>query len=431
MRTVLGVAAGVVLARWLGPHDRGILALVLILPSTAVTMAKLGVPQSCVYFVNRERVTPEAVTSNVLGLALVLGLSFALIGWIVRDALLATILPGVPEWALALALVRVPLLLIDDYLYGVLQAVGQFGLYNRRLIAGELLRVASIFIALVVLDMGVYPAVWIHTAVNAVTAAWLLHRVRREIAYTLALSFSLLRRQLAFGFKSYVQTLTQHMLLRIDIYMVAYFLGPIETAFYSLALRFTEMVLEIPQAIGLVLYPRLASLPAEEIYRLTAQTCRRTLAMTGVCAAGLALLGPWMIVLWYGEDYAAAGDPLVWAAVGVIAMSIYVIVTRAFTSQNRQRVNILAGLPALLLNVALNAVLIPTMGIVGAALATAVSYTIACVVLITFYARESQTRVREILVADRGDLQFFWNVVQRVLHRMKRWAARDSTRDRP
>ena len=97
---------------------------------------------------------------------------------------------------------------------------------------------------------------------------------------------------LSFGIRSYVQVVTAHLLLRIDIYMVQAFLGPAQTAFYALALHFTELVLEVPQAIGLVLYPKLAALPEEQMHRLTAQSCRRTLMVTVPAAAALALLGP-------------------------------------------------------------------------------------------------------------------------------------------
>lgn len=419
-RSVLGILGGVILARWLGPHDRGILALVLIVPSTAVTFVKLGVPQSCVYFINREGWDPRVVTSNIVSLALTLGTAVAALAWLMRDTLLTTVLQGVPAWALGLALLRVPLLLIDDYLFGVLQAVRQFSLYNRRLIVSEILRVAIIAVAMVGFDMGLVAAVVIHTALTVFMIIWLLVATWRQIPFTLALSPTLLRGQLIFGFKSYVQTLTQHMLLRVDVYMVAYYLGPEQTAYYSLALRFTEMVLEIPQAIGLVLYPRLASLPEEEIYRLTAQTCRRTLFLTGVCSLALAVFGPWIIVLWYGNEYAPAGDPLTWAAVGIIAMSIFVIVTRAFTSQNRQRVNIAAGIPALGLNVGLNIALIPLYGIVGAAMATALSYSIAGVLLVGLFAREAKLTVRQVLIADADDVRYFLDMARRGVRNLQR-----------
>jgi O-antigen/teichoic acid export membrane protein len=307
--------------------------------------------------------------------------------------------------------------LLDDFLHGVLQAVGGFRIYNVRLLASEALRFAAIVACMVVLGQGLFAAVLIHTLVNVVNIVWLVVSMRREIPFGWRLDRPLLRQQLEFGAKSWVQTLTAHMLLRADVYLVSYFLGPSATAFYALALHLTEMVLEIPQAIGLVLYPRLASLPKDEVHRLTAQTCRRTLLITCVCAFGIALIGPYVIVLWYGADYAPAGDPLLWVAVGAVGMSIYVILTRDFTSQGRQAVNIAAGIPALVLNLALNYYLIPMFGIVGAASATAISYTVSCVILLWFYLPWSGMRLREVLLPNADDIRYFSNLARQAMAR--------------
>ena len=51
--SAMGVVSGIILARWLGPHDRGVLALVLLLPSTLVTLVKFGAAQANVYVINR------------------------------------------------------------------------------------------------------------------------------------------------------------------------------------------------------------------------------------------------------------------------------------------------------------------------------------------------------------------------------------------
>lgn len=407
----MGTISGVILARWLGPADRGILALVLLYPSTAMTFAKLGVAQSSVYFINRERYRPEDVASNVVVLAIVLGLGIVGISWLIRGLLMTTIMRDVTIDAFVLTLVRVPLVLLDDYLYGVLQAVGRFKLYNVRLLLSETIRLVLIVVCLVGLNWGLMAAIIIQTLVTVINAVWLVVSTRRQVPFTLTLRPQLLREQLIFGVKSYFQTLTQHMLLRIDIYMVSDMLNKESVAYYSLALRFTEMILEIPQAIGLVLYPRLAAADPQEIHRLTAQTCRRTLLMTGTCGVLLAIFGPWVIVLWYGQAYAPAGEPLVWAVVGAMAMSVFVIVTRAFTSQNRQRVNIVSGLPALIVNVGLNLYFIPHMGIVGAAMATAIAYVLACAILIRFYVQETHVKVRELLIATPEDLRYFRDVL--------------------
>lgn len=411
--TALGTISGVILARKLGPYDRGILALVLLLPQTVVTFVKLGITQANVYFINRERVPSEQVASNSAALALALGLAVGICVWLFQGTLLSSVLRGMAPWALALALVRVPLCLLDDYLYGVLQAVGKFQLYNARLLISEVVRLAAIVLTLIVFHYGLFATVLIHTLVNVLNIAWLIGAMRRSIPFTLRLDWPLLRKQLAFGVKSYVQTLTGHMLLRSDVYMVSYFLGPAETAFYSLALRFTEMVLEIPQAVGLVLYPKLASLPEHEVHRLTAQACRRTLLLTGLCVVPLALFGPYVITLWYGAAYAPAGRPLLWASIGALAMSVFVILTRDFTSQNRQRVNIAAGVPALVFNVALNFFMIPALGIVGAAMSTAISYSAACVVLLIFYLPQARLSLPEVLIVNTEDLRFFRDIVRR------------------
>jgi O-antigen/teichoic acid export membrane protein len=418
--SIMGVVSGVILARWLGPHDRGVLALVLLLPSTVLTLVKLGVPQATVYFINRREATTDQVASNSVQLAILLGVLSSTVVWLTRDGLLHRFLSDVPAWALLLALIRVPLLLLDNYLNSILQATGRFGLYNRRLLQSEGLRLLLVAVLVMVLDLGLPAAVATYTVIGAVNVAWLLLNMRESIRFSARLDLDLLRRMLAFGIRSYVQVVTAHLLLRIDVYMVQAFLGPVQTAFYALALHFTELVLEVPQAIGLVLYPRLTALSEAEVHRLTAQTCRRTLMVTVPAAAALALFGPWVITLWYGAPYAPAGAPLPWAAVGVAAMSIFVIITRDFTSRQRQRVNTIAGLLALVANVALNLVLIPRLGIVGAALATAAAYSGACVVLIAFYLRESGLRWQDVLVPTRDDVAYFVAIARRATARVAR-----------
>jgi O-antigen/teichoic acid export membrane protein len=411
----MGVISGVILARWLGPYDRGILAVVLLIPSTVVTLTKLGVSQATVYYINRKEASVDQVASNSLTLALGLGALSAAVVWLLRGNLLSSVLKDVPTWALAFSLVRVPLLLLDNYLYSVLQATGQFGIYNTRLLLSEALRLVLVAIFVMWMNLGLPAAVVTYTLIGVMNMGWLMYTMSDSVRFTRGFDRTLLYNMLAFGVRSYVQVVTAHLLLRIDVYMVQSLLGPVQTAFYALALHFTETVLEVPQAIGLVLYPRLASLGEAEIHRLTAQTCRRTLMVTAPAALALALLGPFVITLWYGKAYAAAGAPLPWASVGVAAMAIFVIITRDFTARSKQRVNTASGVLAVIANVILNLYLIPAYGITGAAFATAISYTGACVILIYFFCVESRMSWTSVLVPTREDIRYFASMAQRGL----------------
>lgn len=411
----MGIVSGVILARWLGPYDRGILALVLLIPSTILTLTKLGVSQATVYYINRREASVDRVASNSVILALGLGALSSVVVWALRNNVLAALLKDVPMWALAVALIRVPLLLLDNYLFSVLQATGQFGVYNTRLLISEAFRLVLVAIFVMGFNLGLPAAVVSYTLVSVVNMGWLMYSMSRTVNFHFYFDRTLLSNMLSFGVRSYVQVVTAHLLLRVDVYMVQMFLGPAQTAFYALALHFTELVLEVPQAIGLVLYPRLAALPEEEIHRLSAQTCRRTLMITAPAAFALAVLGPHIITLWYGHAYSAAGAPLPWAAVGVSMMAIFVIITRDFTARSKQRVNTVSGVLALITNIVLNIYMIPHYGIVGAAMATAISYTGACLILVYFFCAESRLPWTAVLVPTREDLRYFASIAQRGL----------------
>jgi Na+-driven multidrug efflux pump len=78
-------------------------------------------------------------------------------------------------------------------------------------------------------------------------------------------------------------------------------------------------------------------------------------------------------------------------------MSLYLILSRNFTSRNRQQVNIVAAALALSINVGTNLWLIPHWGIVGAALSSCLSYGVAALVLLVAFVRDSGMSLGSVL----------------------------------
>ncbi len=409
---LLGTLTSIFLARGLGPDKRGLFALVTLLPTTLLTITKLGITPANVYCVRREGASLSGVATNSLFLGMVLGLVVCAATWFLRDALLSTILGGVPGWALLLALWRVPLLLVDNFFWGVLQAKGNFSLYNRRTLAGAALVMVMVVGARFTVGLTLWNASWIYAATTTIVVLSLLYTTRQMIPFGLRPDRALLGRQMSFGLLSYAQILTMHMLFRSDVYIVSYFLGATQAGFYSLALHFTEIVLEIPQAIGWVIYPKMASLDKSDVHALTAQASRGTILLTATSGMVAAIGGPFLIPLWYGADFAAAARPLSYAMLGAVMMSVFTILSRDFTSRNKQAINISSGMVALVSNVLFNILLIPRYGIVGAAIATSMAYTLAAVMLLIAFRRDSGMGFREVLIPRRSDVEFIWAAVR-------------------
>jgi len=316
----LSTAGGIVTARMLGPYQRGIYSLVYLFAATVVTFGKLGLAQANVYSIRRNGIPAERVAANALIVALLLGSILALLAFLLRDWLLGTFLRGVPLWAFYISLPLIPVLLFESYFFAVVQALGHFTLYNRRMLIGTATLVCGLFVFLLAVRGGLTAAILVITINPIVMDTWLLVTVWRMLRFRLRLDRTLLAQEIRFGLKSHLQVVTQHLHLRADAYLVAYFLDPSQVAFYVLAAKFAELMLDIPKSVGIVMYPRLAALDDAAMHELTAQACRRTILITCTMGVIISLLGPVLIPLWYGAPYAPAARPLPLIAAGIVMM---------------------------------------------------------------------------------------------------------------
>lgn len=404
MLVIFGFATGIITARLLGPHDRGLFTLLVMLPQTLVTFVKMGVAQANVYYIRRARVPVETVASNSLVLSVIVSVVVFLAVYFGGRWFIEPFTEGAPWSYVWLALVLVPFLLIESYFMAILQAVEAFGAYNLQSIYKAVMSFVGIATAVLLLDGRLWAALMSQVTVLAAANLWLLYQVSRIAPFGLRWDGATGRNVLEFGAKSYVQTLAAHLHHRIDLYLIALLMTPEQVAFYSIAVNMTHPILQIPEAIGTVIFPKLAGSSDEAAHARTAMTCRHTLFATLIAAVVYAGIGSQVMVLFYGARYAPAVPAMFMMLPGIVMISLYQILTRNFTSRNRQQVNIVAATVALAVNAASALVLIPRYGIVGAALSTAVSYTLAASILLVAFVRESGNSVRETVLVGMDDL---------------------------
>jgi O-antigen/teichoic acid export membrane protein len=167
---------------------------------------------------------------------------------------------------------------------------------------------------------------------------------------------------------------------KIDQVMLGQMAGDEAVGVYSTAVRLSETWYFIPVAIAISVFPALirSKSRGEEIYYARLQQLYDFLAGLGLAVAVFfTFASDKVIVLIFGAEYAAAGPILsvhIWAGVFVflkVAMSRWLL--------NEGRLNFLFisnGLGAVV-NIALNLLLIPRYGGMGAAVATVISYAAA------------------------------------------------------
>ena len=165
--------------------------------------------------------------------------------------------------------------------------------------------------------------------------------------------------------------------MRIDQVMIRHYLTDADVGIYSVAVRLAEMFFFVPVVIFTALLPALL----RSYERSQSEFWRRmecffsAMFFLAIPAVALLWLGSLLVVPLYGAEYAGAAPILRLYGFTLILHFTAQPLNVWFVSGGRQRYALVYTLLIAGANVALNAVLIPRFGVVGAAWATIIAYT--------------------------------------------------------
>ncbi len=185
-------------------------------------------------------------------------------------------------------------------------------------------------------------------------------------------SFAVLRRTVPFA----ASDLLYQFYSRADLLIIAFWLGAAATGIYAVAVKFVEVGLIPLVLLGTAAYPvigRLALRRSPHFERSARDFTCTIFALSGWVAVGIACVLPPLIPLLFGARFRAAIPLLIWFGLLALTKGADAAFSRLLYSVREQTwyVRILALGTALV--VVLDCLLIPRIGLRGAAIATVVS----------------------------------------------------------
>ncbi len=235
-------------------------------------------------------------------------------------------------------------------------------------------RVSAIALALAVLFLPSPPALHVTLLpfpVASVVLVILAYRnsVRHGALWRLDLRWTALRetwRRTAHFAGS--ETLNQFY-ARTDLLLIAYFLGQERVGLYATDIKFVEVGIVPLTLLGTALYPVLTAVAEASAVEFAASArdfCRVQLMLSGWLAVGMSLLIPLLIVPLFGSRFEPAAQLLPWFAVLAVVKGGEVALYRLLYSVHRQSVYFRSLAAGTALIAALNVLLVPRIGVVGA-----------------------------------------------------------------
>ncbi|MCD6309658.1 MAG: polysaccharide biosynthesis C-terminal domain-containing protein, partial [Candidatus Eremiobacteraeota bacterium] len=112
-----------------------------------------------------------------------------------------------------------------------------------------------------------------------------------------------------------------------------------------------------------------------------------------------------VIVFLYGEAFAGSAPPILWLLPGAFCLGLEILIIRYFFSDKLPIfVPITLGI-AMLINVGLNFLLIPWLGIIGAAITSTIAYSLIYIVLLIQFIKKTKTPVSKLFILQPGEFK--------------------------
>ncbi len=415
------IASGVVVARALGPGDKGLFVLTFLLLNQTVSVGNFGVPQALVYFVASGRLS----RSDAVGHLILCSLGSAAIAtvpyWAIVHGAGAQLFPGVGAALLMMvALLLVPSLLLANA-GGLLRGLGRLDLFNLLSLLDAAVRLVLLVIALAVFHRGLDGVVLATVAATIVTGVLSVALVLIAARVGPTWNLRALGPVVGYGLQSYLTVVLQMTERKIDVFMLGWLLLPEAVAWqvglYSVAVSLAELPRQVSGAVSTVLLPKISKASAVDRAAALAtvpRVSRNLLAINVAFGGALALVAYPLIGLLYGRAFLAAFRPFLILLPGVVAASVWnVLQAEMVGTGHPARLSMFSGL-TLVLNVAINLATIPRWGIDGAALTSGITYSLLSLLLLLDYrARNRGVAMREMVVPRRADLAIYQRLLGR------------------
>lgn len=404
----LGFVSFPILTRVFSVADFGIIDLVQKVFLLLTATSKLGQQHSALRFFNRENFEKNPEESRryystmylgVMGMGLGVTGLFALVVWALPPTLLMPTMSSLLLFASILILLRA----VQSILWSFLRIEERTGVYN---VANVALRAATILAVLFLLPrMGASAHTYFTATMGVellIVSSLTIPLISRGVLSVGSFDLPLFKSAILFGAPLVIKELSYIILDSGDRLLIQSFLGAEALGFYSVAYGLSSYVSTL-----LILPLELAILP---IYlRIwNAQGRSKTieflsigldvfLMASALILAVVAVTAHDVVVLLASSKYRGAEVLIPTLVAGLLIYATHVFITAGLVIEKKTRPLAVTLFYAALLNVILNIILLPKIGLQGAAIATLISY-----VFCTIYQARVSFQVLPLEIAYRS-----------------------------
>lgn len=400
----------IVVSRLLGVEGKGIYSLFMATMGGLWIVATLGVTQGHLYHASKHQEWLRHFMANAILFSLVAG-GLAGLAYFLGGRMLGFDAVETLSWPMVVAgIVGVPVGVFLTFQRQYFLALNRFELTKAIGALSQTLPLLAYLALYLAGHIGVTQFVVAYVATQVLCMAVFQFPIRRVGPPAQGMSAELLRRAASYGYRHYASNIAVYLASRLDFFIVLYFLGERGLGIYSVAVGLAEITIRVTNEIATMLFPIFAS---PGLQRGQAAAALRSVTLFGaVTAVVLALISSPLVLILFGQPFAEALPAFRWLLLGTIAWTITNVTWQYVSARGRPGLGVFVFGAALVVNVLLDVLLLPRLGVVGGAIAATASYVVAALLFLRFFMQEERCSLREALIATPADVVRLWRAAR-------------------
>lgn len=225
---------------------------------------------------------------------------------------------------------------------------------------------------------------------------------------------TLFKELIKYGIYLQVANITQLLNYRLSYFLLDYFSGRAMVGKFIVGVQLSEGLLLPSKSIGAVQYARISSHQSKrKAVRLSINLVKMVFLLTVPLVVFLMLLPDFLYTSLLGVDFNETPMVISFMSIGIIALACEVILSRFFAGTGQQKVNATSSSIGLIVTVISGFTLIPTLGLMGAAICTSLSYLSIFLFLLYKIVSTTEVSLGDFIIK-KQDFIYLYRVIRKV-----------------
>lgn len=418
---ISGIINSVIIARILGPEGNGIYSLVVLLPTILLIFSDFGISSASVYYISKKKYFPSEVFGMNIIYSILVGTILILVGLIITYFFNNKLFPGIERKYLLIALLVIPIQIFFLLAINILLGLQKIKEYNLIILINNYIFLVLIAIFLLKFHFGITAAIVTNITSILIASIILYFFIKYHVGKaTFTLNKKRVKDFFSYGINIYIKTVLTFLQSKLGIILLNIFLNPTAVGLYSVGITITEKIQIISQSVNILIFPKISSESNKKIVKeFTPLVCRNILFITFLIVLTLFFVSKQIIIFLYSKQFLKSIVPFQILLIGIVSASGNEIIFTDLMGRGKPFLITPVCIFSIILNLMLNILLIPRLGIIGAAWSLVITYTLNFLITLIIYIRISGNKINDIILIKKSDFLYYKKLLSFVIGKIQ------------